>query len=275
MAQRTQTRPRAHRAWGSGSTSRGEFSLKLCFFELSFKSLRRELASSNTLADRTPRGDKGKASCPMRALADRRAASFVLLCFVGVTTGCTDVGSEAMPGTPETCGAIKAIAGLCDSDAVAAACQESCGRCPPPSPPPLSPPPSHPPPSPPPPPLPPAPPGGYSPPPAPPTIQSLMQGAWGEVSSAPLDDFISLDFVHRAIDSSTDLGLFAGGAFVAFLLLCFITQTGKLMRRLCCPEKTDASEQGLLEAGVTKSDDPELSHPQMDRPPRPSSSRLE
>ena len=52
MAQRTQTRPRAHRAWGSGSTSGGEFSLKLCFFELSFKSLRRELASSNTLADR-------------------------------------------------------------------------------------------------------------------------------------------------------------------------------------------------------------------------------
>ena len=53
MAQRTQTRPRAHRAWGSGGTSGGEFSLKLCFFELSFKSLRRELASSNTLADRT------------------------------------------------------------------------------------------------------------------------------------------------------------------------------------------------------------------------------
>ena len=55
MAQRTQTRPRAHRAWGSGSTSGGEFSLKLCFFELSFKSLRRELASSNTLADRIQR----------------------------------------------------------------------------------------------------------------------------------------------------------------------------------------------------------------------------
>ena len=36
--------------------------MKLCFFELSFKSLRRELASSNTLADRMLSSSLGSSS---------------------------------------------------------------------------------------------------------------------------------------------------------------------------------------------------------------------
>ena len=75
MAQRTQTRPRAHWAWGSGSTSRGEFSLKLCFFELSFKSLRRELAS-NTLADRSQKGATKSFLCRPPSVMHARAARF-------------------------------------------------------------------------------------------------------------------------------------------------------------------------------------------------------
>lgn len=151
---------------------------------------------------------------------------------------CADVGDPALPGTPETCPQIKDIPGLCDGGVLAAACQLSCGHCPPPSPPPpvtpppayppppsLPPPPPAPPPSspplspPPPPPLPPAPPGGYSPPPSPPTMQAILAATFDETIHAPLDSLVALDVEKYPIASSIELSKLVAGMLAAAILI--------------------------------------------------------
>ena len=176
---------------------------------------------------------------------------------------CVDVGTTDIPGTPDNCPLLSAIPQLCEGEAVAAACQFSCGLCPPPSPPPpyLPPPAAPPSPSPPPPPpLPPAPPGGYSPPPSvPPTLQGLLQTSAAEVLSAPLDDLVALDVEHEPVEAAKMVGLVVAGMLAAALIIKLLELIGRLLQATCC--RYCSKDHTLLSASMVRSDDVESADP--------------